>query len=786
MKFWRTIIHLRQQVTITTLGGILISLALIGWVTIQGPGASVIRWLALLPAVAGVLVDLLSGRSQSLHPSAGETDNNLRLANRGLRRQVQDLTRLRDVMLAMGATFDRATILDELIGAITQLLHFDRGLVLLFDENKNALVFGAYTYAASDTNQQALLEQVHIILDNAENDPLLKQWMAGESVLVENLEPYSKSRLNWLLTMLNLHAFYSTPLTIRDRLMGVILVDNIPSGHPMSEEQRGLLDALAANIAVTLENARLYQLTDEQLGVKVQELNILNQIDRELNDALSIERVLNLTLDWALRFTSGSSHAATLSFVDHEHQTLRLVAGYGYDRNQWERLCAEHWPLERGISGRVARNGKSENIPDVSKDSDYYEFISGMRSLIAVPIVREDQVLAIITLESRNLDAFTQENLEFIERLAARAAVAIDNARLFGETQRERRKLELILGSTADAVIVVGYDGQLLLVNPAAVANFNLPPKENYTGRSFESVFGDTPIAPIYENACKLNQGFIEEVNLARERTFHVSVVPTPEVGWSMVMHDITPFKVTERLKNELVATASHDLKTPLNVIMGYLDLIEATEPLSAEGLDYKVRAERAIWHMLDLIDDLLNLARIESGITLHPNDVNVPLMFKQIIDRLALPLREKQITVNIDTPPDMPPILADEGRLNQIMSNLITNAIKYNLDGGHIWISASLNESFVHIAVQDDGMGISPEDQAHVFGRFYRVRNADTQFIDGTGLGLAIVKSLVEAHGGQIGLDSRLGEGSTFYFTIPFVRIPGYEKEPEVAQAMA
>lgn len=475
-----------------------------------------------------------------------------------------------------------------------------------------------------------------------------------------------------------------------------------------------------------------------------------------------------------------------LAFVDYEGQALRLVAGYGYDPAQWERVRTEPWPLERGISGRVARNGKSENVPDVLQDPDYYEFIAGVRSQISVPIIREERVIAVITLESRNPDAFTGDNIAFVERLAARAAVAIDNARLFDETQRERRKLELILSSTADAVIVAGYDGNLLLVNHAAVSIFHLPPKEKYAGRSFDSVFGSTPLAKLYESARMLNQGLIEEVNLPGDRTFHVSVVPAPEVGWSMVMHDVTPFKVTERLKTELVATASHDLKNPLNVILGYLELIESTDQLSPESLDYKNRAEHSIDRMLNLIDDLLNLARIESGITLHYTDVSLPVLLRQIVEGVSLPAQEKGISIYIDTPEGMPPIYADEGRLSQILTNLITNAIKYNQVGGHVWITASLTDSFVQMSIQDDGMGIGPEDQAQVFTRFYRVRNADTQYIEGTGLGLAIVKSLVEVHGGQIGLDSRLGEGSNFYFTIPFLRIPEQIGEPDVVREMA
>ncbi len=147
--------------------------------------------------------------------------------------------------------------------------------------------------------------------------------------MIENREPYPDTRLNWLIHTLNLRRFYSVPLQIGSQFKGVILVDNSLTQLPITEEQHSLLNALAAHLAITLENARLYQLTDEQLNTKVQELQILNRIDRELNYTLSVDRVLNLTLDWALRFTN--SHAATVALVDHEVR-LTLWPGTGLTR----------------------------------------------------------------------------------------------------------------------------------------------------------------------------------------------------------------------------------------------------------------------------------------------------------------------------------------------------------------------------------------------------------------------------------------------------------------------
>jgi signal transduction histidine kinase/transcriptional regulator with GAF, ATPase, and Fis domain len=746
--------------------GILMSLALLAWVVLDLPGAPVVRWIVVIPALVGLLRTHTRRQVQRIALPTAQMADELSQANAALTKQVEDLTRVRDVMLAMGATFDRKAILDELTHAITQLLQFDRGLVLLHDEGRNALVYGAYSHAAPDAESQYLLEQLQLAMDDAATDPLLGRWLKRESTLVEDATPYMQSRLHWLLNTLSLRMFYAVPLLVGDRFKGVILVDNAPTGMPISLEQRGLLDALAANIAVTLENARLYQLTDEKLNAKVQELHILSRIDRELNEALSIDRVLNLTLDWALRFTG--SHAAAVALIDPDKEELRFVSGYGYDLDHWAQVQTQVWSLDQGITGRVARRGDAEIVADVTADPDYQEIFPEARSQLSVPIAREGRVIAVISLENRNPNAFTQENLEFVKRLAARAAAALDNARLFDETRREQQKLELILASTADAVIVVDYNDRLVVVNQAAMAVFRLSPKEHYPGREFAEIFMESPLATLYQRVANTKQGLIEEIKLPEDRTFHVSIVAAPQVGWSIVAHDVTPYKQTEQLKNELVATASHDLKNPLSVMLGYLDLIHMTNPLNTQGLEYMQRAQRSISHMRHLIDDLLDMARIESGIALRLGEVHVRTLVRNVVESFTIPIREKAMTIDIDVPQDLPPVAADESRLEQIVENLISNAIKYTPPEGHILVRAEPLDGFMKIVVQDNGLGISPEDQAQVFARFYRVRTPETESIEGTGLGLAIVKSLVEAHGGQMGLESHLGKGSTFHFTIP------------------
>src|SRR5690606_9230182 len=167
-------------------------------------------------------------------------------------------------------------------------------------------------------------------------------------------------------------------------------------------------------------------------------------------------------------------------------------------------------------------------------------------------------------------------------------------------------------------------------------------------------------------------------------------------------------------------------------------------------------------------IDDLLDLAKIESGIRLDLQPVDVKELVDECIEALQPAIMSKAMQVSTQITDDIPPLLADRARLQQILLNLISNAVKYTQPEGRVQVLAEPRDTTIRIIIQDNGMGISPEDQAHIFERFYRVRRPETDSIEGTGLGLAIVKSLVEAHRGKIGLESRLGEGTTFFVTLP------------------
>jgi signal transduction histidine kinase len=783
------------------IGGGVISVALILLAVLGGPPLNLLGWIALLPAAVGILwsrqsrlKDTLSKREAQLAEKSElaiaqsnrmeDVSSALHEANQALQRQVETLTDIRNATMVMVSTLNQQDLLNNVIDICTNLLRFDRAFLLIFDEERQALRFGAISHPASSPEDQFRLEQVQIPLEAAGDFRLLDHWISGRSVLMEDTEQLYGKRFGWVFNLLEMRAFFSVPLHIGQEMLGVIIVDNSFTNMPFSEESKGLIEALGANISIALQNARLYRLTDEQLNKHVQELDMMRQVDRELMEALSWDRVLNMTLDWALRLTG--AHGASLAMVDSEKEELRLVKGYDLATPDDE-LTEKVMTFEQGVMGRVARTGYPVIVSNIKDEPEYNAFSEQTKACLSVPIRRRGRVIAILNLESAHANYFTSEHLDFVERLGNRASVALDNARLFEETQREREKLSSIVAKTADVIIVVGFDKRLIVLNDAAISTFHLNPRDVHSGRPFREVFAYSALDKLADRFLDRDPQhhvpIVEEIALEDdERYFHTHISVNKQVGWVIVMHDVTPFKETEQLKNELIATVSHDLKNPLSVINGYIELLGMYNELNDRGQEFMVMIRRSIRTMRQLIDDLLDLAHIDAGLEIKPEPLSIFPVIEDSIMGLKNLADEKNLQVDIIIPDDLPPVKGDEKRLRQIIVNLVSNAIKYTPPDGRVKVDARARNDSIMVSVQDDGMGISPEDQAQIFERFYRVRRPETDGIEGTGLGLAIVKSLVEAHGGEIGLNSHLGEGSTFYFTIP-ISTTGYTSGEQAAK---
>lgn len=368
--------------------------------------------------------------------------------------------------------------------------------------------------------------------------------------------------------------------------------------------------------------------------------------------------------------------------------------------------------------------------------------------------------------------------------------------------QSEHDRLEAVLEATNDAILVIDTAGQLVTVTP---------PFEVFTGIPRYSVLGHPAeaLAQAIEARPELPRTLANvlralaanetdslggelEIHVPERRILTWCSVPVyfqdgGLLGRSVTFRDVTRERDVDRLKTEFITLVSHELRTPLTSVKGFSDLIlESGEDLPDDLREYLTIIALNADRLVTLINDIIDITRIENDrVELRPTPCELSEVVRNIANTLEPLLHERGHTLTLDIPPDLPPVWADRARTAQIVSNLLSNAIKYTLQGGHLAIRARFIQSVddlppatrsdpivpcVLVVVEDDGLGIAAEDRPHLFKRFYRATNELTRQIGGTGLGLMIVKSFVEMQGGQVWFESELGQGSTFYFTMPVI----------------
>lgn len=675
------------------------------------------------------------------------------------------LRKVHDATIEMALETEFSALIPRMIRLLGDLTAYGRVVVLIMDEDDISLKLGGISSPIPEATESNLRDRF-VNTYNMHTDDVLGAWLANQPILWSDTTTMPASRVTELLEIIGFSTFYGVPMVAMNRLIGAIVIE-LEEGAAVSDADQELLDMFARSAAVILQNARLHNRTVEKLASHMNEMSILGQIDQELNETIDLPVVFNLTLDWALRFTN--ANMANIALYDEDTDNLRTMLNYGYDKadDELEILRENH---HRTVTYRVARTGRVEVMPDVTQDPDLAWIETGIQSQMAVPVTREDRVIGVITLESRKVNGFTDAHISFVQTLANRASVAIDNARLYDETVREREKLSHILRSIGDVVVVIDREGRVLLMSKSAISVLELKADVDYTGSAFLDVIQFQPVKDIYLQAIRQQEAADQEIQLPNDRVYATTVTPQSGIGFLIVMQDITLFKEMDRLKSELIATVSHDLKQPLGVMRGYLDLLQMTNEFDEKSLNFITMIDRSIMNMRQLIDDLLDLARIESGLTLEFHPVGLRGVLTECIDANEPTARSKNMTIIRHLPDRVPLVSGEAFRLQQIFNNLISNAVKYTPPDGEVIVSIEDRGATVRISVQDNGIGITPEDQARVFERFYRVRRPETDSIDGTGLGLAIVKSLVEAHHGKIRLESELGKGTTFYVTLPTI----------------
>ena len=389
-------------------------------------------------------------------------------------------------------------------------------------------------------------------------------------------------------------------------------------------------------------------------------------------------------------------------------------------------------------------------------------------SITIVPMFGRLDLIGLLILTHEKTGYFELEHLLFLQAIASQASIAVENAQLYERMAQEQGRLAAVLQGAADAILLFDADGCLLLLNPAAERLFT--DYEANLGLPLARGCGYDALIDTLEDASTIGAPETGEIQWPDKRVFSALFTPIKGGGCVVLMHDVSHFKTLERVKNEFISTASHDLKNPITTILGFSELISKIGPLNENQLDFANRIHSSAEHMKELVQNLLDLAKADMGLELRKETVNINSLFAEISDEFQPQAKVNGQMIRLQESGDQIKVAGDALQLRQAVRNLVGNALKYSPPDSSVILSVKVEESNVTISVKDTGYGIPADDLPFIFDRFYRVRNEDVQNIEGNGLGLAIVKSIVEQHGGQVSVESRPGKGSCFTFTLPLV----------------
>jgi len=581
-------------------------------------------------------------------------------------RNARQLSLLNEVGKNLTSMLDLPSLLNQILESAMDILNCEAGTLFLIDEETDDLVFEvvAGPVAGELTGRRLPPGTGHVG----------RAAQGGKPAIVNEVRTTEEwNRDSDQETGFKTQDLLLVPLIVKDRVVGVVEVINRRDKMPFTKDDQDLLTTFTGQAAVALENARLYTLTDQQLAARVDELSVMQRVDRELNASLDVSRSMELTLDWAMR--QSGADAGLVGVVEEEG--LRIMADQGYAdeltpyRNRW--LPLDSPGLKEALKEKETQQFSRE---DLIKSQNGAGLLTDAESQVVIPIRRKDDVIGVLILETILGDAWPDDTQAFLSRLIDHAAIAIANAQLFSQVQ------------------------------------------------------------------------------------------------------------AADLAKTEFVSQVSHELKNPMTSIRGYSDLLisGAVGEVSEAQENFLSTIRANVNRMTTIVGDLADISRIESGhLRLDFNAVEISAVVDEVVRAQRREIEEKGQTLEIQIPEDLPAVWGDHTRLVQIIINLVSNANKYTPEGGSITIGTECTGNHwdpdgapevVLIAVRDTGLGMTSEDQAKIFTKFFRSEDPKAREAPGTGLGLNITRNLVELQGGKIWFESEYGKGTTFQFTTPVAEV--------------
>jgi signal transduction histidine kinase len=554
---------------------------------------------------------------------------------------------LYNVSRLLGSSLDLQVVLNQVMDAIIQLTGAERGFLMLRNDDGQVEVKVARNYdqqTLSEDNSNFSRTIVNQVLDT------------GESILTTNASEDPRFAMQESIIGRSLRSIMATPLMARGGVIGVAYVDNQAIVGLFQQDDLNALEAFAGQAAVALDNAQLFSATDQKLAARVQELSQLRRIDMQLNETLDAEKAMAITLEWVCRISEAEMGHLGVVDDDLNHVAAHHHFCFPIDDGQQVNLEELYPSVMQSINEGQSLWLADEAHPHTGQGAE----------ILIVPARREYKVVAVVVLIRTN-GSFSEDQRDLVERIIARAAVAIENGTLYSKV------------------------------------------------------------------------------------------------------------KAADIAKSEFVGVVAHDLKVPMTSIIGYADLTLMDGGLTEDQTQFQQRIRETVERMEMLVSDLADISRIESGLFyMMPSLIHVGDIVQAVRDSVQMQMDARQHTYIEDVQAGLPEIWADYYRLLQVLNNLVSNAYKYTPNGGTIRLTVHQIADRLQFGVQDTGIGLSEESIKMLGKKFWRAPDYFTRSQPGTGLGFAITRSLVEQMGGEIEVQSEVGKGSVFTFSVPITAQEG------------